>query len=411
MNALSVLEGTSNRKDRRKALKKERRRTKRQILARTREEEEASLEAVSGHELKMEESERKLEEQDRLEEIKSHEEKLLWLEREKEFQRKLTDEKVDIEVSASRGRESEGGDALHPSRRSREATDDECEGERTGEEGKKRRQEEETIVAPRSPPRETWHNPSAPDQTIADCSFYAKTGACRYGERCSRHHSRPVISRTLLIANMFSSVELDQQVLDEIDHDVELEYDEREAYEKFVDFYADIRPAFEEAGNVVNLMVCCNYEPHLRGNVYVEYAREEEASRAFAAFNGRWYAQKQLSVQYCPVTDWKSAVCGLFHRRRCPKGKHCSFLHVFSTPSRDSERRRRRHRHRHRHRSSRSRSRSRSRRRSRSRERRHRRKESRRRRRRSRSDDDDDDNDDSRGRRRRRHHHHHSDCE
>ena len=82
----------------------------------------------------MEESERKLEEQDRLEEIKrfelshqkmsicisinhasSHEEKLLWLEREKEFQRKLTDEKVDIEVSASRGRESEGGDALHPS--------------------------------------------------------------------------------------------------------------------------------------------------------------------------------------------------------------------------------------------------------------------------------------------------------
>ena len=34
-----------------------------------------------------------------------------------------------------------------------------------------------------------------------------------------------------------------------------IQYDEREAYEKFVDFYADIRPAFEEAGNVVNLMV------------------------------------------------------------------------------------------------------------------------------------------------------------
>lgn len=85
----------------------------------------------------MEESERELEEQDRLEEIKrfelshqkmpiytyrhyrasSQEEKLLWLEREKEFQRKLTDEKVDIEVSASRGRGSEGGDALHPSLR------------------------------------------------------------------------------------------------------------------------------------------------------------------------------------------------------------------------------------------------------------------------------------------------------
>eukprot|EP00118_Oscarella_pearsei_P012698 m.95626 g.95626 ORF g.95626 m.95626 type:complete len:90 (+) comp36859_c0_seq14:48-317(+) len=73
--------------------------------------------------------------------------------------------------------------------------------------------------------------------------------------RCSKHHPWPVISQTLLIPNMFSSVELDQLVLDEEDQDIELEYDEREAYNKFVEFYEDIKPAFEEAGRIVKLTV------------------------------------------------------------------------------------------------------------------------------------------------------------
>ena len=38
--------------------------------------------------------------------------------------------------------------------------------------------------------------------------------------------------------------------------------------------------------------------------------REEECDKAYQMFNGRWYAQRQLSCEFCPVTKWKSAICG-----------------------------------------------------------------------------------------------------
>lgn len=37
---------------------------------------------------------------------------------------------------------------------------------------------------------------------------------------------------------------------------------------------------------------------------------EEECAKAFALFNARWYASKQLSCEFSPVTKWKSAICG-----------------------------------------------------------------------------------------------------
>jgi len=46
---------------------------------------------------------------------------------------------------------------------------------------------------------------------------------------------------------------------------------------------------------------------------YVVYDfSEAECSKAYQMFNGRWYAQKQLSCQFCPVTKWKTAICGEF---------------------------------------------------------------------------------------------------
>lgn len=38
--------------------------------------------------------------------------------------------------------------------------------------------------------------------------------------------------------------------------------------------------------------------------------REEDALEAFKAFNGRWYAGKQLSCEFTLVNKWKSAICG-----------------------------------------------------------------------------------------------------
>ena len=55
--------------------------------------------------------------------------------------------------------------------------------------------------------------------------------------------------------------------------DLTLEFEESELYQHFETFYYDILPEFKSVGCVVQLKVSCNYEPHLRGNVYVQYSR------------------------------------------------------------------------------------------------------------------------------------------
>ncbi|KAK2142447.1 hypothetical protein LSH36_952g00026 [Paralvinella palmiformis] len=55
--------------------------------------------------------------------------------------------------------------------------------------------------------------------------------------------------------------------------DLGLEFDDREIYQHFVEFYNDVLPEFKAIGHVIQFKVCCNYEPHLRGNVYVQFVR------------------------------------------------------------------------------------------------------------------------------------------
>lgn len=56
-----------------------------------------------------------------------------------------------------------------------------------------------------------------------NCPFFIKTGACRYGDGCSRTHPIPDSSTTLIIRGMYSHVVLTQLQLDEHDQDVALE--------------------------------------------------------------------------------------------------------------------------------------------------------------------------------------------
>lgn len=164
------------------------------------------------------------------------------------------------------------------------------------------------------------------------CPFFSKTGACRFGDLCSRNHLRPGISRVLLIPNFYSHFGIDQSMIDEYDTDLMLEYDDTETYQHFREFYEDVLPEFELCGRVVQFKVCCNCEPHLRGNVYIEYASKRDAVAAFQKFQGRWYGGRQLNVEFTCVSSWRSALCGLFFKSRCPKGRSCNFLHVFRNP-------------------------------------------------------------------------------
>lgn len=148
-------------------------------------------------------------------------------------------------------------------------------------------------------------NPNKPT-----CPFFQKTGACRFRDGCSRNHKRPGISRVILIPNFYSHYSL-EQVENEYGSDSVLEYENHETYADFREFFYDVLPEMEKCGTVRQFKVCCNKEPHLRGNVYVEYSKAREAVKSFQMFQGRWYGGKQLNVEFCNVESWKAAICGM----------------------------------------------------------------------------------------------------
>ncbi|CAF2078967.1 unnamed protein product [Rotaria magnacalcarata] len=183
------------------------------------------------------------------------------------------------------------------------------------------------------------HNPFATVQdTITAsierpvCSFYSKTGVCRYGERCHRTHSRPDITNTLLAMNMYSNFEMQYGLDNEYDFDIGLEFEESERYENFKDFFYDVLPEFERFGRVLMFKVCYNSGIHLRGNVYVQYKTDYEAMQAYKALNTRYYAGRMVQCQFVNIPSWTAAICGLSEFGKCPKGRRCHYLHVFRNP-------------------------------------------------------------------------------
>lgn len=163
------------------------------------------------------------------------------------------------------------------------------------------------------------------------CPFFQKVSACRFFDGCSRNHIRPGISRTILISHFFSDISLE---IKENEHgsDSNLEYEKEDTYKHYKEFFYDVVAELEKCGKIRNFRTCCNHEVHLRGNVYVEYYSTREALISYHKFNGRWYAGRQINVEFCTIESWKNAICGLFDRNRCPKGNSCNFLHVFKNP-------------------------------------------------------------------------------
>ncbi|XP_020642393.3 U2 small nuclear ribonucleoprotein auxiliary factor 35 kDa subunit-related protein 2 [Pogona vitticeps] len=311
-------------------LKKEKRKKKRQALARLRDSEKADEHEHISEENADDDEEKLEEERQRL-----HEE---WLLRETKAQEAFKIRKEKEEAAKKRQEEEE--------QKIREEWEEQQRREQEEEDQKQqvKREREEAVQKMLSQAESqlengaTWHNPEPPEnigteKDRANCPFYIKTGACRFGDRCSRRHNYPSSSQTLLIRGMFVTFGMEQCKRDDYDTDASLEYSEEEIYQQFLDFYEDVLPEFKNVGKVIQFKVSCNFEPHLRGNVYVQYQSEQECQEALALFNGRWYAGRQLQCEFCPVTRWKTAICGLFERQKCPRGKHCNFLHVFRNPN------------------------------------------------------------------------------
>ncbi|XAR56256.1 hypothetical protein NMG60_11036664 [Bertholletia excelsa] len=172
------------------------------------------------------------------------------------------------------------------------------------------------------------------EQDKAHCPFHLKTGACRFGIRCSRVHFYPDKSCTLLIKNMYNGPGLAWE------QDEGLEYTDEEVERCYEEFYEDVHTEFLKFGEIVNFKVCKNGSFHLRGNVYVHYRSLESALLAYQSINGRYFAGKQVKCEFVGVTKWRSAICGEYMKSRlktCSHGTACNFIHCFRNPGGDYE--------------------------------------------------------------------------
>ncbi|KAM7464281.1 hypothetical protein LguiA_032402 [Lonicera macranthoides] len=157
-----------------------------------------------------------------------------------------------------------------------------------------------------------------------NCPFYFKIGACRHGDRCSRLHTKPSISPTLLLSNMY-------QRPDSITPGVDPQgqpLDPRKIQDHFEDFYEDLFEELGKYGEIESLNICDNLADHMVGNVYVQFREEEHAANAVQNLTGRFYAGRPIIVDFSPVTDFREATCRQYEENVCNRGGYCNFMHL-----------------------------------------------------------------------------------
>ncbi|XVF19789.1 hypothetical protein REPUB_Repub11eG0141200 [Reevesia pubescens] len=157
-----------------------------------------------------------------------------------------------------------------------------------------------------------------------NCPFYFKIGACRHGDRCSRLHTKPSISPTLLLSNMYQRPDMITPGVDAQANPI----DPRKIQEHFEGFYEDLFEELSKYGEVESLNICDNLADHMVGNVYVQFREEEHAANALKNLSGRFYAARPIIVDFSPVTDFREATCRQYDENTCNRGGYCNFMHL-----------------------------------------------------------------------------------
>ncbi|XVF69088.1 hypothetical protein PTKIN_Ptkin11bG0052500 [Pterospermum kingtungense] len=157
-----------------------------------------------------------------------------------------------------------------------------------------------------------------------NCPFYFKIGACRHGDRCSRLHTKPSISPTLLLSNMYQRPDMITPGVDAQGNPI----DPRKIQEHFEGFYEDLFEELSKYGEIESLNICDNLADHMVGNVYVQFREEEHAANAVKNLTGRFYAGRPIIVDFSPVTDFREATCRQYDENTCNRGGYCNFMHL-----------------------------------------------------------------------------------
>lgn len=157
-----------------------------------------------------------------------------------------------------------------------------------------------------------------------NCPFYFKIGACRHGDRCSRLHTKPSISPTLLLSNMYQRPDLLTPGVDPQGPTL----DAPKIQTHFDEFYEDLFEELSKYGELENLNICDNLADHMVGNVYAQFREEEHAANALRNLTGRFYAGRPIIVDFSPVTDFREATCRQYEENVCNRGGYCNFMHL-----------------------------------------------------------------------------------
>ncbi|KAJ8510521.1 hypothetical protein OPV22_000955 [Ensete ventricosum] len=115
-----------------------------------------------------------------------------------------------------------------------------------------------------------------------NCPLYFKIGACRHGPRCSRHHTQPSISPTLLHSNM--NQRIDNAVTPGLDSQGQ-PIDPSKIQEHFENLYQNI---FYELSKLVMYIL-------------------NSWTRMMLQMKGRYYDGHPIIIDFSPFTDFHEA--------------------------------------------------------------------------------------------------------
>ncbi|KAJ7976051.1 Splicing factor U2af small subunit B [Quillaja saponaria] len=160
-----------------------------------------------------------------------------------------------------------------------------------------------------------------------NCPFYFKIGACRHGDRCSRLHTKPTTSPTLLLSNMYQRPDMITPGPDP-DPNIAQVLDPDKVQDHFEDFYEDLFEELSKYGEIQSLNICDNLADHMVGNVYAQFKEEDHAANALMNLNGRFYSGRPIIVDFSPVTDFREATCRQYEENVCNRGGYCNFMHL-----------------------------------------------------------------------------------
>ncbi|XP_076063222.1 U2 small nuclear riboprotein auxiliary factor 38 [Oratosquilla oratoria] len=158
-----------------------------------------------------------------------------------------------------------------------------------------------------------------------NCSFYFKIGACRHGDRCSRIHNKPTFSQTVLLLNLYCNPQNSAKSADGSHSNVS----DEEMQEHYDNFFEDVFTECEDKyGEIEEMNVCDNLGDHLVGNVYIKFRYEEDAEKAVADLNNRWFGGRAIYAELSPVTDFREACCRQYEMGECTRSGFCNFMHL-----------------------------------------------------------------------------------